>query len=205
MDEGKFNETDLRAELAELLRGEKPGRTSDEAVTLFKSVGASLGDLAAAIATIADIGDMAALEAAVADAFDGAVLTLADGRAALEQPGMLRPMGAAELSEGTLRFLMLAAALLTPRPPELIVLNEPETSLHPSLIPPLARLMRRAARDAQLVVVTHDPALEAALREIPEAETLSLFKRLGETLAREQSGEEPHHLPVRPGWTWPKR
>lgn len=49
MDEGKFNETDLRAELAELLRGEKPGRTSDEAVTLFKSVGASLGDLAAAI------------------------------------------------------------------------------------------------------------------------------------------------------------
>ncbi len=49
MDEGKFNETDLRAELAELLRGEKPGRTSDEAITLFKSVGASLEDLAAAI------------------------------------------------------------------------------------------------------------------------------------------------------------
>ncbi|EDM47679.1 ornithine cyclodeaminase family protein [Marinobacter algicola] len=49
MDEGKFNETDLRAELAELLRGEKPGRTADEAITLFKSVGASLEDLAAAI------------------------------------------------------------------------------------------------------------------------------------------------------------
>lgn len=49
MDEGKFNETDLRAELAELLCGEKPGRTSDEAITLFKSVGASLEDLAAAI------------------------------------------------------------------------------------------------------------------------------------------------------------
>jgi ornithine cyclodeaminase len=49
IDEGAFRETDLRAELAELLKGDKPGRTNDEAITLFKSVGASLEDLAAAI------------------------------------------------------------------------------------------------------------------------------------------------------------
>lgn len=49
IDEGVFSKADLRAELAELLRGEKPGRTSDNAITLFKSVGASLEDLAAAI------------------------------------------------------------------------------------------------------------------------------------------------------------
>tara|TARA_Y100001001_G_scaffold47417_1_gene43021 strand:- start:696 stop:1634 length:939 start_codon:yes stop_codon:yes gene_type:complete len=49
IDEGAFRKTDLRAELAELLRGDKPGRTSDDAITLFKSVGASLEDLAAAI------------------------------------------------------------------------------------------------------------------------------------------------------------
>ncbi len=49
----------------------------------------------------------------------------------LRQPGLLRPLRAAELSDGTLRYLLLAAALLTPRPPELLVLNEPETSLHP--------------------------------------------------------------------------
>ena len=49
IDEGAFHETDLRAELAELLQGLKPGRTNDEAITLFKSVGASLEDLAAAI------------------------------------------------------------------------------------------------------------------------------------------------------------
>lgn len=49
IDEGAFSKADLRAELAELLRGEKPGRTSDDAITLFKSVGASLEDLAAAI------------------------------------------------------------------------------------------------------------------------------------------------------------
>ncbi|AOY89551.1 ornithine cyclodeaminase [Marinobacter salinus] len=49
IDEGAFRESDLRAELAELLKGQKPGRTNDEAITLFKSVGASLEDLAAAI------------------------------------------------------------------------------------------------------------------------------------------------------------
>ena len=49
IDEGAFRETDLRAELAELLRGDKPGRTNNDAITLFKSVGASLEDLAAAI------------------------------------------------------------------------------------------------------------------------------------------------------------
>lgn len=49
IDEGAFSEAGLRAELAELLRGDKQGRTNDKAITLFKSVGASLEDLAAAI------------------------------------------------------------------------------------------------------------------------------------------------------------
>ncbi|SFU72970.1 ornithine cyclodeaminase family protein [Halomonas korlensis] len=49
IDEGGFAFEAIRAELAELLRGEKPGRSSPEAITLFKSVGASLEDLAAAI------------------------------------------------------------------------------------------------------------------------------------------------------------
>ncbi|WP_104204118.1 ornithine cyclodeaminase family protein [Billgrantia saliphila] len=49
IDEGTFNFDDIRADLAELVRGEKPGRSSDEAITVFKSVGASLEDLAAAI------------------------------------------------------------------------------------------------------------------------------------------------------------
>ena len=170
-------------------------------MTRTPALAADGGDLAAAIATIADIGDMTALEAAVADAFDGAVLTLADGRAALEQPGMLRPMGAAELSEGTLRFLMLAAALLTPRPPELIVLNEPETSLHPALIPALGRLILRAAEDAQIVVVTHAAALADALRGRREVEELALEKSLGETRL---AGAEAHDLDI-PAWRWPKR
>ncbi|WP_444677935.1 ornithine cyclodeaminase family protein [Halomonas sp. E19] len=49
IDEGAFAFDAIRGDLAELLRGEKPGRSSAEAITLFKSVGASLEDLAAAI------------------------------------------------------------------------------------------------------------------------------------------------------------
>ena len=63
----------------------------------------------------------------------------------LQQHGLLRPLSAAELSDGTLRYLLWRAALLTPRPPELMVLNEPETSLHPDLLPALARLILAAA------------------------------------------------------------
>ncbi len=54
------------------------------------------------------------------------------------QHGLLRPLSAAELSDGTLRYILLVAALLTPRPPVLMVLNGPETSLHPVLLAPLA-------------------------------------------------------------------
>ena len=85
----------------------------------------------------------------------------------MRQHGLLRPLKAAELSDGTLRYLLWIAALLSPRPPALMVLNEPETSLHPDLLPALARLIARAARDTQVVVVTHAPALIDALQPQP--------------------------------------
>jgi predicted ATPase len=50
--------------------------------------------------------------------------------------GLLRPLKASELSDGTLRYLLLVAALLSPRPPALMILNEPETGLLPDLLPP---------------------------------------------------------------------
>ena len=88
-------------------------------------------DLAAAWRTIMEIGDAAALEHAVADAFPGATVDVVStgGRFSLEfrQHGLLRPLSQAELSDGTLRYLLWIAALLTPRPPSLMVLNEPET------------------------------------------------------------------------------
>ncbi|MCR4267357.1 ornithine cyclodeaminase family protein [Nitratireductor sp. ZSWI3] len=47
---GALKEEDIRADLYELARGEKPGRVSDDEITLFKSVGAAIEDLAAGIA-----------------------------------------------------------------------------------------------------------------------------------------------------------
>jgi predicted ATPase len=99
-------------------------------------------DLAAALQTIAEIGVAADLDACVDDAFPGSRLRVSSegGRfdLSLHQPGLLRPLRTAELSDGTLRYLLWAAALLSPRPGELIVCNEPETSLHRDLLPALA-------------------------------------------------------------------
>ena len=117
----------------------------------------------------------------------------------LQQHGLLRPLSAAELSDGTLRFLLWAAALLTPRPPELMVLNEPETSLHPDLLPALARLILAAAGYTQIIVVSHAQTLIGALAAEPLCTRLHLQKDLGETILE---GATPFNTPK---WVWPTR
>jgi len=157
-------------------------------------------DLAAAVQTIREIGDAQQLDAAIADAFPGARIHVSgsDGYCELEmrQHGLLRPLKAAELSDGTLRYLLLVAALLSPRPPTLMILNEPETSLHPDLLPPLARLIEQAARRSQVVVVSHAAALVSALEADADCAQIVLEKELGETVV---SNSTP------PQWTWPSR
>ena len=168
-------------------------------------------DVAAAVQTIIEAG-FDDLSRAVADAFDGASVSVAvhDGLFDLQlhQRGMLRPLRAAELSDGTLRFLLWAAALLSPQPPSLMVLNEPETSLHPDLLRPLASLIagrrqsdpgrRRHSLEARCwnssaprpwPMRTHD----IAAVEIP------LYKELGETRI------EGLGLLTTPPWDWGKR
>ena len=100
-------------------------------------------------------------------------------------------------SEGTLRYLLLVAALLTPRPPTLMVLNEPETSLHPELMAPLARLIAQASKASQLWVVSHSSSLTQALRAAPDCVPVVLKKELGETTIEGQT------LLERSGWIWP--
>ncbi|MGD8199310.1 AAA family ATPase [Ornithinimicrobium sp. W1679] len=177
-------------------------------------------DLAAALQTIAEDG-RSGLDEAVADAFDGARLEVAvqDGLfdVRLHQPGMLRPLRTAELSDGTLRYLLWLAALLTPVPPRLMALNEPETSLHPSLLPALARLVATASARTQVVVVTHsevlveelaraltvdgqDPRdLEPGPGEVPPLRLVELAKDLGETRVEGQG------VLTTPPWEWGSR
>jgi len=160
-------------------------------------------DLAAALQTILEIGDPEALAKSVDDAFPGASVTVthAEGRFEIEmhQHGLLRPLRAAELSDGTLRYLLWVAALLTPRPPGLLVLNEPETSLHPDLLPALARLIAGAARHSQVLVVSHASRLIAALNEQRGCHSIVLEKRFGETRIADADDMDL------PAWQWPTR
>lgn len=160
-------------------------------------------DLAAALQTIREFGDAHSLQETISDAFPGSQLVInnEDSRleVALHQHGMLRPLRAAELSDGTLRYLLLVAALLTPRPPELMILNEPETSLHPELLPALGRLITRYATQRQLFVVTHAQALVDSLSDFDQCAHFPLAKTLGAT---ELVGIEQCDLPL---WKWPAR
>ena len=160
-------------------------------------------DLAAALQTIREIGDSEGLDAAIDDAFPGSSVgvELHAGwfEVVMRQHGLLRPLKAAELSDGTIRYLLLTAALLTPRPPGLMVLNEPETSLHPDLIPALARLIEGAATRSQVIVVSHSGRLVDTLRKSREARFIELQKEFGETSVADQK------LLDKPRWEWPKR
>jgi len=160
-------------------------------------------DLASAIQTIWEIGNGKAFAAAVEDAFPGGRVYVDnnDGRfaAMMEQHGLLRALGTAELSDGTLRYMLWIAALLTPRPPALMVLNEPETSLHPDLLGALARLIAQAAERTQVIVVTHAARLIAALSEQKDCHSIVLEKSFGETTI---VGQNKLDMPM---WQWPAR
>jgi predicted ATPase len=171
-------------------------------------------DLAAALQTIAEIGDSGALAEAVDDAFPGSRVEIrsGDGRfeVTLRQPGMRRALTAAELSDGTLRYLLWAAALLTPRPAELTVLNEPESSLHPDLLPALAALIARSSERSQVIVVTHVAALvEALRRQQRDVNAIELTKAAGAagpaTSAVGQTAIVGQGLLDEPSWHWPAR
>jgi predicted ATPase len=143
-------------------------------------------DLAAALMTVQEIGDRALLHEAVDRAFPGSKLELTRDRGSfgvrLAMPGLFRPLEAAELSDGTLRYLCLVAALLSPRTPPFLALNEPETSLHSDLLPALAELIADAAERGQVLVTTHAEALATALEKRRETSTVRLSKPDGATV-----------------------
>jgi predicted ATPase len=160
-------------------------------------------NLAAALQTILEIRSDEALATALQDAFPGSRMYVKNREGhfelQLQQHGLLRPLSAAELSDGTLRYVLWIAALLTPRPPELMVLNEPETSLHPDLLPALARLVLEAAKQTQIIVVSHAQTLIEPLAAAASSRRLKLLKDFGETTI------EGTTLLNKPKWEWPSR
>lgn len=143
-------------------------------------------DLAAALRTIYEIGDGPTMARCIDHAFPGARLLIEAPMArfslAMEMPGFRRPFMAAELSDGTLRYLCLVAALLSPRPPALLALNEPETSLHPGLIEPLADLIAEASARSHIWITTHSDELARLVCDRSGAQSIRLENRKGQTV-----------------------
>jgi predicted ATPase len=143
-------------------------RRPSRAVTA-PSLASDGSNLGAVLATLHHIrGDRIDLDRAIEDAFPGAELVIPDvgeyasfGMRYAEMPK--RVFEPHELSDGTLQFLALAGALLSYRLPPFIALNEPENSLHPSLLPMLARMIVKAAERSQIWVVTHARDLADAI------------------------------------------
>jgi predicted ATPase len=160
-------------------------------------------NLAAALQAIRESGRSDQLDEAIEDAFPGSQLLIESIQGRFEvrmsQPSMRRSIGVAELSEGTLRYLMLCAALLSARAPELIVLNEPESHLHPQLLPSLAKLIANCSADSQVIVVTHSQELATALGERNNCFCYKLLKVNGSTRVH---GQDPLEVPI---WKWPSR
>lgn len=129
------------------------------------------GNLAAVFATLVHTRqDTVDLGRAIAAAFGGAKLHVPEPGESAEF-GLVFPdfpnrvFHPRELSDGQIRFLGLAAALMSYRQPPLIALNEPEASLHPDMLPPLADMIAEAARSSQIWIVTHSEQLASAVEE----------------------------------------
>ncbi|MYB77716.1 MAG: AAA family ATPase [Chloroflexi bacterium] len=85
------------------------------------------------------------------------------------EEGLRHSILSSRLSDGTLRYLCLLVALLSPEPPPIICIEEPETGLHPDVIPKLAKLLVEASKRSQIIVTTHSDILVDALTDTPEA------------------------------------
>jgi len=102
-----------------------------------------------------------------------------------------REQPAADLSDGTLRFLFLLAVLANPHPPSLIAIDEPETGLHPSMLPIVAEYSSQAAARSQILLTTHSPAFLDAFKGIAPQPTITVLDwSNGKSSLHVRSGEE---------------
>lgn len=180
---------------------EAPAR-SPQVGTRARALSHGGDDIAALWASVREAGAGDALDGEVERAFPGMRVQIdaEDGRLRmrLRQPGLLRALDVAEVSDGILRYLLLCAALLPAAPGPLIVLNEPEASLHESLLAPLAQLIVSASQRTQVIVVTHAAGLARRLEDAGA---------LAHRLARTSDGTfvEGQGFFDAPAWNWGSR
>jgi len=97
------------------------------------------------------------------------------------------PMQPYHLSDGSIRFICLAAALLQPDPPSTIIIDEPELGLHPEAISLLGELMKNAATRSQLIIATQSPLL---LDQFSLADVVIVSRRDGQSVFERLNRED---------------
>lgn len=142
-------------------------------------------DLVAAIGSILEFGDSNGFQDSLSDAFPNASVNVTRSRTGLrllmESPDFQRAFEARELSDGTLQYLCLLTAFYSLDPPSVLVINEPETSIHPDLFEPLARLLVEASHKSQIWITTHSRDLSDYIVELSGYSPIELEKVAGET------------------------
>ena len=100
-----------------------------------------------------------------------------------------REQTAADLSDGTLRFLFLLTVLASPSPAPVIAIDEPETGLHPSMLPIVAEYAMGAAERVQVILTTHSPQFLDAFEDTLPTTTVARWVN-GETVLKTLKGEK---------------
>lgn len=124
----------------------------------------------------------------VSPGFDDIEVTPEGGALQLYLQDGPRIVSSYRLSDGTLRYLMLLAILLDPSPPPLVLIEEPEASLHPDVLPTLRDLLLDAGKRTQIIVTTQSATFLDAWTDHPSSvvvcervEGATSFARVGST------------------------
>ena len=97
------------------------------------------------------------------------------------------PFWPSQLSDGSIRFICLATALLQPNPPTTIIIDEPELGLHPYAITLLGALLRSASTRMQVIVSTQSVPL---VNEFSIDDLIIVERERGATIFRRHSESE---------------
>lgn len=100
-----------------------------------------------------------------------------------------REQSAADLSDGTLRFLFLLTVLASPNPAPLIAIDEPETGLHPLMLPIVAEYAVDASERTQVILTTHSPQFLDSFKDVVPKTTVVKWS-VGETILQPVGGEQ---------------
>ncbi len=137
-----------------------------------------------------DVND--AMKSAFGDDFEELVFPPASDQRVqmrIRWKSLQREQSTAEMSDGTIRFLFLMAVLANPSPPAVIAIDEPETGLHPSMLPIVAEYAIDAASRSQVILTTHSTQLLDAFTETTPTTTVSVWED-GKTALRTIDGDE---------------